>query len=686
MATGGYVGKILYVNLTDKTTETIETSKYEKFAGGHGIASALFFDLVADKQIGAYDPDNLVTVMSSPFSGTLTPSASGRTEMTGIGSYSYPVEWYTRSNFGGRFGGMMKFAGWDGICIQGASDTPVWINVVNDKVTFEDASALWGLYTDETQEEIWKTVSGSPDVRDWYHLSNTRDGGRTTQKPAVLCIGPAGENLNRNATCQHDAGNAAGQGGFGGVWGSKNLKAISVIGSGSVPIADPAALMDLRLKMQKESAYNVDAPELEAPFPGFNLYGIMTKQPAYGGLLWAPNQPARPQGCQGCFKCCQVTFESGIGNGDICTESLYFMAATDFNEQMKAAFLLDQVGINAYDVFNHAYLYGLYKQGILGPGMQIESNLPWEKYGTYEFMDAFTKCVAEGTDIGADLKEGIRRATEKWGRWDIDSSSGALKYPYWGYMEHYEPRVEVEWAYGTIFGERDTNEHSFNWDLHWMPLVTAAIGAPPLIPAKDMVEIWAEKSGIGDPTAFDYSAEGVYSDGMVKVTAWQRHHTRFWIQSLLMCDWAWPNFVNYTADKNGLSPEIEMGLYSAVTGNPLTWEESIQIGRRIWNLDRAIWVLQGRHRDQEVFANYVYDTVTEAAHQMPMLENGEWVYGEGIGRNIDRAKFEDFKGRFYAYEGWDSSTGWPLRATLEELDLADVANELEGHGLLGASA
>ena len=41
----------------------------------------------------------------------------------------------------------------------------------------------------------------------------------------------------------HDAAAAAAQGGFGAVWGSKNLKAISVLGSGSIPVADPKALL-----------------------------------------------------------------------------------------------------------------------------------------------------------------------------------------------------------------------------------------------------------------------------------------------------------------------------------------------------------------------------------------------------------------------------------------------------------
>lgn len=46
---GGYTGKILRVNLTTKTISTIDTAKYEEFGGGHGIGSAVFFDLVGDQ-------------------------------------------------------------------------------------------------------------------------------------------------------------------------------------------------------------------------------------------------------------------------------------------------------------------------------------------------------------------------------------------------------------------------------------------------------------------------------------------------------------------------------------------------------------------------------------------------------------------------------------------------------------
>jgi hypothetical protein len=109
----GYAGSILRLNLADAETSTIDTKDYEPWVGGHGIGSAVFWDLAEDKTISGFDAGNVVTIMTSPLSGTLAPGASGRTEVQGIGVQSYPIGWFTRSNFGGRFGAMLKFAGWE---------------------------------------------------------------------------------------------------------------------------------------------------------------------------------------------------------------------------------------------------------------------------------------------------------------------------------------------------------------------------------------------------------------------------------------------------------------------------------------------------------------------------------------------------------------------------------------------
>ena len=58
----------------------------------------------------------------------------------------------------------------------------------------------------------------------------------------VVSCGQAGERRSRIAVIQTETGNAAGQGGYGGVMGAKQLKAIAVRGTESVRIAAPARL------------------------------------------------------------------------------------------------------------------------------------------------------------------------------------------------------------------------------------------------------------------------------------------------------------------------------------------------------------------------------------------------------------------------------------------------------------
>jgi len=59
-------------------------------------------------------------------------------------------------------------------------------------------------------------------------------------------------------------------------------------------------------------------------------------------------------------------------------------------------------------------------------------------------------------------------------------------------------------------------------------------------------------------------------------------------------------------DKRGSTPEAEPKFLKAVTGIDLSFEESMELGRKIWNLDNCIWALQGRHRDMLQFAEYIY--------------------------------------------------------------------------------
>jgi aldehyde:ferredoxin oxidoreductase len=686
---GGYTGKILRINLTNQSISTLDTEPYEEYGGGHGIGSAIFWALVGDQlPFEAFDPRNVITIMTSPFSGVFVPAATGRCEVQGVGPQSYPVEWFTRSNFGGRFSSQLKYAGWDGIVIEGAvsgSDDPVWINIIDDKATFENASTLWGLETVETQEEIWRRVIPESRFGEWLELG----ANYTTQKPAVLCIGPAGENMSRIASIIHDAGNGAGQGGFGAVWGSKRLKAISVIGTGGVKVANPKAMMDARL-WYRQFQYNVDNPRMERP-PEAILFSPVNNAPGSDNFanILPPLEPARAQACAGCPKGCRQRLAGGIGNESSCAESAFGMSLQSRRDRARAGDLLQAYGLNAAHMGTMiSYLVALHEEGVLGPGKEITCDLPFDLYGTLDFLQTIVRKTAMREGVGDLLSKGFARVAEKWGRYKKDTDSGVLNSPNWGYMEHYDPRIEVEWSYGSILGDRDINEHSLNFPLHHMPDSCINAGIDPLFSAEELVEIMASKVApySGDPFMFDYSEgpTGIYSDHRAKTIAWHRHYTRFWTQSTLFCDWVWPLFFTpNTVDKSGATPDGEPKFFNAVTGKNITFTDGVETGRKIWNLDRSIWVLQGRHRDMEVHSGYVYSVPTQRPYYLPVYEDGKWGYSANIGRVLNKQKFEEWKTRYYELEGWNPSNGWPKSNALESLGLKKVADTLKSKGRLG---
>ncbi|MCE2968965.1 MAG: hypothetical protein LW847_01840, partial [Burkholderiales bacterium] len=255
MALYGYAGKILRLDLTQPKAIVLDTEPYKAWGGGHGLGAALFWEFCKDKTItSGLHPANVCCVAASAVCGTGVPSATGRTEVVAVGVGYDGIDWFTRSGFGGRFSTMLKFAGWDAIVIEGQADQPVWIDIRNDVVKIRDATGLWGKDSWATQLEIWKQIGIETGTRGgWVDIDSLKDAtkrrgvdsGRTTQKPAIVTIGPAGENRCHGALI-HDAGNGAGQGGMGSVWGAKNLKAISVIGTGLLKVANPMALIKAR--------------------------------------------------------------------------------------------------------------------------------------------------------------------------------------------------------------------------------------------------------------------------------------------------------------------------------------------------------------------------------------------------------------------------------------------------------
>jgi aldehyde:ferredoxin oxidoreductase len=691
----GYAGKILRLDLTERKVGVIATSKYQHWMGGHGMGSAIFFDLVRDKTIDGFHPANVITMMTSPLSGTLVPAASGRTEVQGIGVQSYPIGWFTRSNLGGRFSAMLKFAGWDGVVIQGRADNPVWIDIRDDNVHIRDCAplSLWGKETWDCQETIWEEVAAGGKYGDWNSPSGEK-GGKTTQRPAVVTIGPAGENQSRLACLIHDAGNAAGQGGFGAVFGAKNLKAISVIGTGKVEINDPKMLLATRL-WQKEN-YAFDLAYLKQTWDTFQF-----QSPPAPIVQWKKGRPRvgqRPQACMGCHSGCRARYKDTLGNEASCIASAFYRDARSLDIQRTASDLINQYGVNAVEMlFGLLYIFILLRTGQLKTAKIPDCPLDFSKYGSEEFIRQFVKMIAYGNDgkgnesqFGKDLLDGFVRAAEKWGRREKDLDSGILAFPYWGIPLHKEPRAQVYWGYGTLLGDRDINEHDFDWIKHDASSAKSS-GREPGLPAEAVVKIITDKMVPfqGDLDMLDFSENNIYSGHMAKMVSWHRYYTRFWKQSMLFCDSRWPDFVNiHRPDNIGSTGIVEPKYIKAVTGRDFSFLDGINLGQKIWNLDHAIWTLQGRHRDMVHFADNVYKRRPPFPAEvlnayMPGKEDGKWDYYGYSNRTLDRDKFDEFKTRFYNLQGWDTATGYPTRSALEPLGLGYVADELEKNGKLG---
>lgn len=525
---------------------------------------------------------------------------------------------------------------------------------------------------------IWDYVSDNNSFGGWYQPGSNCN--LTTQRPAVLSIARAGENKCRTACLIHDAGNGAGQGGFGGIFGAKNLKAVSVIGTGGIEIDDPNGLIAARL-YQKEN-FEFDQYNLKNAGQGIAHESAPSAAAGRSGQ--------RPQACIGCHSGCRHRFSDSFTNESQCVETMLEAAGDRATEVPD---MVQRYGINVYEIYRGApYLRDLYKKGVLGPGKEIDClDLDFEDYASAEFYERLYQIMSEREgDFGDAIAEGFYRAAQRWGRLEEDIAAEILPFTYWGLPEHgYDPRAELEWGYGSILGERDINEHCFN-ALYWDPTYAAMLGNDPKVTAEEAAKIYTDQMAPyeGDPLMLDFSTENMYSEHICNLVLWHRHYTRFWKQSVMYCDWKWPDFCNaYTPDKYGSTGEAEQKFLNAVTGKNFSFLDGMDLGKKIWNLDHAIWTLQGRHRDMVVFAEYIYTTPYSGwftpIYQMPGRENGEWKYIELTGRTMDRDKFEEFKTMFYDKEGWNTKTGYPEKATLEDLGLAYVASDLAKVNKLG---
>jgi aldehyde:ferredoxin oxidoreductase len=576
----------------------------EKFIGGRGLAAWIGWKEIPPA-VDAFHPENRLIFMTGPLTGVLVP-ASGRLEVCGKAPQAYPKDHYTRSSMGGHWGPDLKYAGFDGIVIHGRSMSPVYIWIEDGEVEIKDAGRLWGLDTYETQKRLIERH------------------GEGTQ---VCCIGPVGESLSRIAIIQSGVENAAGQGGFGAVMGSKNLKAIAVRGHGEVKVAQPERLIDLW-----DHVHKLRPPQPDAP----------------------PSHKACSMACA--TRCSMRVYRGSDGEvvaAHCCSPGVGLKPRKD---GLKVLLLCDKYGLNRWEIswmgfregswFRRARETGEISDEEFGMPVDLEDPKFWlELLRKITYREGIGDALAEGMPRAAEiLKKSIQHvphvAHGYAAHWD-GHLYGGPKYPHWLVSA-------LMWALDT----RDPIVHCYAQEIsRWYGYGRGSLSIEEIERVSE--KVYGSRLAVSLDSGYKYKAQP---------TIWHQHRDVI-KDSLPVCDQM--GFPLIYSELGYGDTSVEAKLFSAVTGIQKIEEELNRFGEMIINLERAIMVREGRtRRDDESIRPYF---------RRP----------DRNGVTLDNAKFAELLEEFYELRGWDKATGRPTREKLEELDLRDVADELEKLGLIG---
>jgi aldehyde:ferredoxin oxidoreductase len=642
----GWAGQILWVNLSNSTITNVPTTNYvPKFIGGRGLAGKIYWDEVRP-EVGAFDPENVLIFTTGPYTGTLAPH-SGKVNVTAKSPMWYPQEAYFQSTFGGSWGPELKFAGFDGIVIKGKADKPVYLWINDGKAEIRDAGSMWGYTTDAVQEDIWR---------------------RHGEKTRIACIGPAGENLCRVAVILSDGGNVTGTGGLGAVMGSKNLKAIAVRGTKGVPVARPKDLMEVAYKLQRYTTRK--QTEKEPPF--WKRQNRYTHTFRNTEIDEEAKKGSVRLGFAACWAC-TVQRRAGIkfmdgslpGGEWTCDDVVTYKGSDDKYYGTK------QAGRVSWEISKMCDLLGIDNHTLWFVKQLVDRGiLTRENYGSREWALEVVDAIAYRKGIGALLGEGRARAC--FGLLDRLTKNGETE------------KVKVMNSIIDMICQRRTNNfHGRNpATIYKVPQLISSMVYPQMIFA---TEIFIPRLGVEqetDPllrdekghllpeaereTIVKRGGKKFYGDerALLDIEDWYKQKMPFMvrfnninslIESLLFCIFPYQAFSIYTKDKLA-EPELWLtGLYQAITGIDISYEDMLKVGDRLYNLERAIWIREGWTRYDEWVNDYYFD-------------KNKWA---------DRAKLKEALDEYYRLRSWDTNTGWQTRTKLEDLEITDIADELE---------
>jgi aldehyde:ferredoxin oxidoreductase len=644
--TYGWQGKILRLNLTSGDTQHQSTEDMaERFIGGRGFLTKIYWDEV-DSKTDALHPDSPIIIMTGPLAGTSAPSCN-RWFIGGKSPLLNP-EQFGLGNVGGSMAAFIKAAGLDGMIITGKTAKPSYIHIKDNKCEIKDANGLWGLGIPETLKRLTAA-----------HGKNSRS----------ICIGPAGENQVKLAIAMSD-NNSCGGSGFGAVMGSKNLKAIVIEGSQKVSVARPDELK----KINQQVRSLIEGRVLMDPI----LEGIelVKRSPCFGC----------PSGCpRGLYK--HVSGKEEIRKNCAAAYTYYsWDRLQNNNESTPVPFLftslLDDYGICGQEISNmYNFIYECHKHGLLP---EDKTGIRVSEQGTLEYAQKLLDMLTYRKGFGDILAEGTIRAAKAIGK-DAEALLDKRVNKSGFNANAYNPRFFITNApfYATESTSTLNQLHEVSFPLMKWAMWFATEGAYSPFSTEVLQKIarkfWKNEKAV------DFSTyEG---KGEVAVIIQNREYAK---ENLVACDFMFPITTSEGAENNVGDPTLESRLLSAVTGLDINEKEYYRTGERVFNLQRAIQLREGRNGRKD-------DQINEFNFTEP-LENDPGFFdvfnpelmlpgpgGELISRKgcvVEKDKFEKMMDEYYEIRGWDVATGLQKKETLESLDLPEIIPELEDKGLL----
>jgi aldehyde:ferredoxin oxidoreductase len=612
---GGYHGKILRVNLSNKSTkiEAIDELFCRRYIGGAGFAIYYLWKELKPG-IDALSPDNKLVFALGPVSGLQLPGAARHC----VGAKSPLTNGIAKSEVGGYWAAELKRAGYDAIIVEGKAEKPVYLFIQDGDVSIRDAGHLWGKETKETEAAI-------------------RDELGDDRVQAAL-IGPAGENMVRYACIMHGLHDAAGRGGLGAVMGSKNLKAVAVRGHKLPKIASSERVKEVRQWLIAHPTplagflkeYGTGGPDIipfessgNLPIRNFRdglfpeveqIHSGIMKDTMWGGM----------RGCYACHLRCKkvVHFEEPYRVDAAYSGPEYETIAalgsncgvTNIKAMVKANERCSAYSLDTISTGNTiAFAMECFERGLLTTkdtdGIEL-------RFGNDEAMLKVIELITRREGFGDFLAEGTARMTRKIGK---ESEEFAIQVKGLEAGMH-EPRLKPGLGYGFML-----NPHGADhcWGMHDDALENPAVMKG------------YQAFGIFDPVSPDEM-------GPRKVALLRLSQINSIIgDSLVTC-----GFLPYEWD-------IKVKVLNAVTGWNTSLTELIRMAERVLTMARLFNLQQGLSAADDVLPARFFQPKTD---------------GVLSDKPLDRAKYEQGRSFYYALMGWDAQ-GVPLPEKVEELEI-----------------